>query len=272
MVDFRGIGQKQMIYSILKLLRAQLTTGFLLVLGLIFLTHCTSKEAAKDDPDAQFQQAEESFQDEHYLLALDKYREVKNRFPYSSRATDSELRIADTYFAQESYIESESAYEIFKELHPTHPKIDYVQFQIGMSFYNQIPSSSARDLSAAYRAIDAFQVVKAKFPSSEFATKAEELIAESRRKLAEHEEYVADFYFQRKHYLSASYRYNSLLAEFGKLGYDEEALYRLGVCYMNIRMFGNARDAFNRLLTEHPQSSMKSDTLSLLKEIEKKTQ
>jgi outer membrane protein assembly factor BamD len=236
----------------------------------IFLARCTGKEVSKDDAENEYQAAEESYKDEHYLQALDKFRDVKNRFPYSSRATDAELRIADTYFAQESYIEAESAYEIFKELHPTHPKADYVQYQIAQSFYNQIPDVSSRDLSAAYRAIDALETMQTKFPNSPYTAKAAELINAARKKLAEHEEYVADFYFQRKHYLSASYRYNALLQEFSKLGYDEEALFRLGVSYMNIRMYANARDALNRLLSEHPETEYKSQALALLEELKTK--
>lgn len=266
---------KRMVISLHKLVsdrKRKAIRSVVLVLAAMFIWACAGKEAAKDDPEAQFQLAEEAFNDEHYLLALDRYREIKNRFPYHSRATDSDLRIADTYFAQESYIEAASAYEIFKELHPANPKSDYVQYQIAMSFYNQVPSSSARDLGAAYRAIDAFEVLRQRYPRSEYSIKAGNLILECRHKLAEHEEYVADFYFRRNHYLSASYRYTALLSEFSKMGYDEEALYRLGISYKNIRMSENAKDAFNRLLQEYPKTSYKSEVLAQLKEIENKRQ
>src|SRR5262249_45370554 len=147
---------------------------------------------------------------------------------YSSRAADAELRIADAYFAQESYLEAESAYGIYRELHPTDPRSDYVQYQIGLSYFHQIPSDSARDLSAAYKAIENFELLAQKFPNSTYLAKGREFIIEARRRLAEHENYVADFYYQRQHYLSASYRYSALLKNFSKLGYDEEALFRLG--------------------------------------------
>jgi len=246
--------------------------GFASLLALVFLTQCTHTEVNKETPDALFAEAEEAFTDERFLIAIEKYRDIKNRYPYSARATDSELRIADAYFEQENYLEAESAYEIFKELHPTHAKIDYVQFRIAMSYFNEIPSNSARDLSAAHKAIEEFEELASQFPSSSYAGKAPEYIQESRKRLAEHESYVADFYFRRRHFLSASYRYSALLQEYPNLGYDEEALYRLGLSYFQTRMYANARDALNRLVKQYPESGWRGEANSLLGELNKSTQ
>lgn len=256
--------------SLARCLRA-LTRLALLMVVAMNLSHCASTgPASEEDPDALYKEAEEALKDEKFLIAVEKFRDIKNRFPYSSRAVDSELRIADTYFEQESFLEAESAYEIFRELHPTHPRSDYVQFRIGLSYYKLIPDNSARDLSAAYRAMDAFKVLEDKFPRSEFVKQGKELTIEARRKLAEHESYVADFYFRREHYLSASYRYAALLQDYSTLGYDEEALYRLGECYYRTRMFSNARDTFLRLVTQFPQSDYKGAAQNWLSEMEKR--
>jgi outer membrane protein assembly factor BamD len=234
------------------------------------LAHCAHEGGGnpENDPDALYKEAEEALKDEKYLVAIEKFRDIKNRFPYSARATDSELRIADAYFEQESYLEAESAYEIFRELHPTHPRADYVQFRIGLSYFKLIPDNSSRDLSAAYRAMDAFKVLTDKYPTSEFVKQAQELTQEAKHRLAEHEEYVADFYYRREHYLSASYRYAALLQEFPSLGYDEEALFRLGECYYRTRMFSNAKDTFHRLLNQFPESSYKGAAQSMLDELD----
>ncbi|MBI4406223.1 MAG: outer membrane protein assembly factor BamD [Deltaproteobacteria bacterium] len=233
------------------------------------LASCTHKEISGNDPDKLFSEAEEEFKDERYLQAIERYRDLKNRFPYSSRATDAELRIADAYFDEGAYLEAESAYEVFKELHPTHPRSDYVQYKIALSYFNEVPDNTARDLSAAYKAIENFNILLEKFPSSEFSEKGKDFLQQVRKKLAEHEDYVADFYYSRRHYLSASYRYAALLKDYSALGYDEEALYRLGVCYYHIHMFGNAKDAFRRFLEQFPKSSSRADVDKLLETISK---
>ena len=239
-----------------------------LLLTCLSTARCTHKEVKADDPDALYNEAEDAYKDERYQTAIEKYRDVKNRFPYSTRAVDSELRIADAYFDQESYLEAESSYDLSR-LHPSHPKIDYVQYRIAMSYYYQIPDEPQRDLNAAYKAIEAFDTLLTKYPGSEYTAKAKDYQAEARKKLAEYENYVADFYYRREHFLSASYRYASLLTEFPKLGYDEVALFRLGDCYYRIKMFENARATLNQLLTQYPESTYKTSTQALLEKVDK---
>lgn len=261
---------KTMQFSLLK-------TGFqpvgrlLAVLGLVLLVgRCTSVAVNPDDPDSLFAEAERLLADEQFLIAVEKLRDIKNRFPYSPRATDAELKIADAYFTQESFLEAESAYEIFRELHPSYPKSDYVQYQIGMSYFNLIPENSSRDLSAAYRAIDSFNLLKQRFPDSKYTEQADTRIADSRKRLAEHESFVANFYYDRRHFLSASYRYAALLKDYANVGYDEEALYRLGQCYYNTRMYDNAKDSLETLMKQYPQSGYMSSAKSLIEDINKK--
>src|SRR5947209_2325536 len=132
------------------------TALYLFVLG---VAACAHQETNPEDAESIYTEAEDLFKDERYLLAIEKYRDIKNRFPYSRRALDAELRIADAYFDMESYLEAESSYEIFRELHPTHPRSDYVQYRIALSYFKMIPSTTARDLSGAFRAIDAYQAL-----------------------------------------------------------------------------------------------------------------
>jgi len=256
-------------YQIVRLISKKIFTLLIIGTAAVLLTRCASTPKSVNDAEGLYEQGETALKDENYLTALDRFRDVKNRFPYSPKAVEAELRIADTYFAQESYIEAEAAYEIFREMHPTHRNADYVQFRIGLSFYYQIPSDTARDLTAAYRAVDAFDLIFIRYPSSKYLVDAKKYVMESRKKLAEHENYVANFYFQREHYLSSSYRYASMLKDFFGLGYDEEALYRLGVCYYHIRMFGNSRDALQRLLNDYPTTDFKGQAQALLKKLDK---
>src|SRR5690606_33276577 len=97
----------------------------------------------------------------------------------SNWATRAELAIADVHFKDEAYPEAQVAYQTFKELHPRHPKIDYVTFRIGLSFFNQLPTTIDRDLTLAHDAIASFDELINEFPNSEFAKEAREKKAES---------------------------------------------------------------------------------------------
>ncbi len=239
-------------------------------LFLMFIVKCSQKEVNPNDSEALFKDAEESFEDGRYTVAIEKYRDIKNRFPYSSRAVDAEIRIADAYFDQESFIESASSYEIFQELHPSHPKSDYVLFRIGLSYYNQVPSDSARDLSAAHKALEIFAQFRQRYPSSKYGDEAKVCMGEIRKKMADYENNIADFYFRKNHYLSASIRYAALLKDFPDSDFAERALFRLAKSYHSIREYGKAADALRHYLNKYSTGSYLLEAKSLLDELNAK--
>ncbi|MBX3041994.1 MAG: outer membrane protein assembly factor BamD, partial [Bdellovibrionaceae bacterium] len=124
----------------------------LIVLPLIvfaLLTGCSSAEKRSDTPDGLFAIAQEYEASDRYELAILRYTEVKNKFPYSSFATKAELAIADVHFKAESWPEAQVSYQAFRELHPTHSQVPYVVYRTGLSFYEQVPTSVDRDLTLA---------------------------------------------------------------------------------------------------------------------------
>ncbi|MES3038495.1 MAG: outer membrane protein assembly factor BamD, partial [Bdellovibrionota bacterium] len=139
----------------------------LIILVISSIWGCTSTEKNENTPEGLFKQGQEFIKDERYDLAIQRFQDVKNKFPYSALATQSELEIADAYFKQESFAEAQIAYQGFRDLHPKHPKIDYVIYQLGMSYFKQLPSTNDRDLTLALDAIRNFQEVLSRFPTSE---------------------------------------------------------------------------------------------------------
>jgi outer membrane protein assembly factor BamD len=176
------------------------------------LSGCSGKSIDESDPAQLYKDAEEDIESDHYQLAIDKLRVVKNKFPYSKYATDAQLKIADVYYLQESYAEAASTYELFRDLHPKHEKTPYAMVRIGMSYYNDMPSTVARDLTSASRALDAFNEFVRRFPSAPEAAEARTHIAEVRKTLAQKELTIGDFYVREDQFDSARARYNKILA------------------------------------------------------------
>lgn len=187
-------------------------TSFLLLLVLGCAS--TSKDFNVNTPEGLYKKALYYAENERYEEAIQFLLEVKNKFPYSKFATQAELKIADLQFERESYAEAESAYKLFKEFHPNHPKIDYVTFRLALSIYKQLPSTIDRDLSLASEAISYFDEVIHSFPQSPWVKKAKEYRNKAYQMLAQKEFYVANFYFKRKHYKSALGRFNTLITKY----------------------------------------------------------
>lgn len=231
---------------------------FLAALGL-FVSGCSSIEKNSSTPEGAFVIAEEYDQGERYEEAIRRYTEVKNKFPYSNFATKAELAIADVYYKQESYAESQVAYQMFKDLHPTAPQADYVQFRIGMSYFNQLPSSIDRDLTTANDAILNLSELIKKYPNSQHLAEAKEKRSAAIKMLAEKEEYIADFYFKRKIFDSALGRYEGLYNNYRGLGFDAKALSRASISAQKVGDQTKAKKYEQLLEQEFPGSKELKD-------------
>jgi len=181
----------------------------------LFFAACVSYDKFDTSTvEGSFGLAEALNKDSRYEEALLQYRDVKNKYPYSKYATEAELQIGEIHYKKDSFPEAQSAFILFKELHPKHPKIDYVTFKIGESIFKQLPSTVDRDLTLAPQAINQYQIVIQNYPNSQFRGKAQKRVQEITDKMAEKELYIADFYFRTKVFLSALSRYEKFLAEY----------------------------------------------------------
>jgi outer membrane protein assembly factor BamD len=227
----------------------------LFISGLILASCSSGPESKENDPEHQFKIASDYDKDERYEEAIRRYQEIKNKFPYSKYALLSELAVADAYFKQESYPEAQVAYSNFKEMHPKHARIDYVIYQIGLSYYNQLPTTADRDLSLANQALSNFDDLLNHYPNSENNKDAQEKKLKTQKLLAEKEIYIADFYFKKSQWLSAMTRYEAELKKYPGQGLEAKALARAALCAARLENMEHARALLADLKTRFPDSS-----------------
>lgn len=225
----------------------------IIILTLI-LSACSSNDKKADTAEGAFAIAQEYDKDERYEEAIRRYQEVKNKFPYSKYATMAELAIGDTYFKEESFAEAQVTYQNFKDLHPKHAQIDYVTFRLAMSFFNQLPSGSDRDLTLANSAILYFDEVLNRYPNSEHFKDAADKKLSALKMLADKEVYIADFYFKKKQWESSMARYEGQVSKYPNLGYDERSLSRATQCAIKLGDREKARTLLAKLKTKFPSS------------------
>ncbi len=185
----------------------------LFLLGALQVSHfgCSGKSVEDGDPADLFKEAQEDIDSDHYQMATDKLKIIKNKYPYSKYALDASLRLADVYFLQESYTEAALAYESFRDLHPKHEKVPYAMFRVGKSYFMDMPTTVARDLTSAQKAQDSYNDFLHRFPNDPNAAEARKDLGDTRKALAEKELYIANFYFKRHFFDSAKNRYEKLL-------------------------------------------------------------
>ncbi len=238
----------------LRLVRLIIPSLFSVTLSLQFLG-CSSAEKNADTPEGIFAIGKEYEKDERYEEAIRKYNDIRTRFPYSSVATEAELAVADSNFKQESYAEAQLGYQSFREQRPRHPKIAYVIYQLGLSYFNQLPETVDRDLSLADEAIEAFDTLIRSYPQVEYVADAKEKRRKIYELLAGREQYIADFYLKKEKFGSALGRYEGLLKTYPGMGFDEKALVGAAIASYKAGEHQKAKGFYDKLKSSFPDSS-----------------
>lgn len=229
--------------------------NLVLWLSMVFFLGCSStSDMDTSTPEGAFKLGEKYEKDERFEESIQQFTTVKNKFPYSKLATEAELKVAEINFKREEFVEAQNAYQVFKEMHPTHPKIDYVTYRLGLSFFNQLPGTIDRDLAVAERAILYFDEVMQSYPQSAHVKDAQEHKTKALKMLAEKEFYIGNFYFIRDFYDSALTRFESLLEKYPSLGFDAKALYGAAVSAFKIKDLGKAKAHYQRLMSQFKDS------------------
>ncbi len=215
---------------------------------------CASQHVDQSNPEELLKDAEDDIAGKRYLMAIDKLKSIKNKFPYSKLAATAQLRVADCYYLEELFIEAAVAYEIFRDLHPKHEQVDYAIFRIGASYYNQLPSNVDRDVSMASKAIEAFEELAKLYPNSQYSAEGRSLLKESFEALAAKEIYIADFYYKQDQFSSASGRYENVIKQYPQTSYLETAYYGVARSYGKLSdKQDEATQAYKNYLEKFPE-------------------
>jgi outer membrane protein assembly factor BamD len=188
-----------------------------------------------------------------YLKAIEIFQSIIDNYPYSEYAVESELQIADAYYADGKFEEALSYYRDFSDLHPDHEKVPYSIYRSALCYESQLESPE-RDQTATTNALLFLDRLLLRYPHSEYARDAEPMWRDLQVRLAESEEQVADFYRDREEYEAAAERYRALLNDHPGLGLDARVLFKLADCYAALRRTDEA-DRIFRTLVVHYQDS-----------------
>jgi outer membrane protein assembly factor BamD len=185
----------------------------------------------------------------------------------------SELRLADAEFGAEQYLEAIDSYRLFIKFHPTHEMVanGYASFRIGEAYYQQLPGdfwlfppSFEKDQSATEDSVNELKSFLDKYPKSPYGARARQILTRVGKRLADHEWYVARYYWDRGKPMGTVLRLRRLLERYRGVGYDAEALWLLGRAYVAVAMPERAKGVWTELVTKYPQTAQASDAKDAL--------
>ncbi|MEW6675880.1 MAG: outer membrane protein assembly factor BamD [Nitrospirota bacterium] len=234
---------------------------FLLFL-IIFFISCSGKPAVKPvetfDPEKAFAKANEQIDKKEYEEARATLLEIKNRDMSKKIAPLAQLRIADSYVKEGEPELAVAEYQRFLEIYPDHRYASYAQYQIAMTYFNQIESAD-RGYSGAAKAIEEFEKLKKMFPRNPYRDVIDIRIEKCRNTIADYEFLVGEFYYKKGSYNAALGRFEELMKKNPDYKKEADVLYRIGMCYKNLGQKDKAEEYLNRLIAKYPNDLLSAN-------------
>ena len=227
----------------------------------------------KENPTAEalFQEGVAHFDNKKYARAIQSLQKFRDEFPFVPQIIDAELKLAEAYYLNKQYPEAVSAFKEFVSLHPTHEKIPFVVYHLGLVHFDQF-NGIDRDPKPIETARGYFQTVAKDHPDSPYAQPAKEKLARCLEYLAEHELYIVSFYLREEKYPAARDRLEAILRRYQETPTAAKALYHLGESYRVEKNSVKAALAYEALLRHYPNSELAPKARLRLAELEKEPQ
>ena len=187
------------------------------------------------------------------IYAAKKFNEAEILFPQSEYAPKSALMAAYSYYSQNYYGDAIAELIRFLRVYPNHKDIAYVEYLLGLCYYEQIVDEK-KDLQSIINAKKTFRNLISKYPESEFATDATFKIDLINEVLADKEMFIGRYYFDKKKWIPAINRFRNVVDNYETTIYVEEAIHRLVEIYYILGIETEAKKYAN-LLGYNYQSS-----------------
>lgn len=213
---------------------------------LLILTGCSTTPDGEDSnkPAEQLHtEGVEALQQKKFKEAVERFQELDRKHPFSPFALRAQVDLIYAQYKREEWADAISMAERFIRLHPKHPYVSYAYYMRGLSFYKQI-SSATQDQGNTRDALLAFQELVSRFPKSDYAWEAEQMILLCKDRLAEQEIFVARYYLDQEEYIAAANRFNQIVVNpmYNATPYVEEALFGL---VLTSKQLGLTEEAIN---------------------------
>jgi outer membrane protein assembly factor BamD len=196
----------------------------------------------------------------NFAEAAKYFEYVKTKFPYLEAAKTAELKLGDTDFERDRFAEARDRYQNFVRLHPTHSRVDYAAYRAALTHYRDIPSdffllppSSEKEQVEVKSALTAMNEFLLTYPDSQFGAEAKKLLGDIKRRLAEHELSVADFYAKRGRWPAVVGRLSVVAKSYGGVGYDERTFFGLYDAYQKLNEPQKAADVLRAYVGKYPE-------------------
>jgi outer membrane protein assembly factor BamD len=198
-----------------------------------------------------YDEAQSSINAAEFQSAVKHLETLEARYPFDPYAKQAQLDIAYAYYKFEELDSATSAVERFARLHPRDSHMDYVFYLKGLINFNRgqglldawFPRDPSRhDPAVLEQAFNDFSTLVRRYPNSNYAGDAHQRMIYLRNQLAKKEILVAEFYIERKSWLSAAKRAKAVIERFPNTIWTKRALDIMLLSYQKLELDELAAD------------------------------
>ena len=197
------------------------------------------------------------------FFAAKKFLEAELLYPQSKWASKSSLMASYAYYIEGNYSGALYNLERFLKTYPKDPRIDYVHYLIGLSYYENIEGEK-KDIKPLIEAKNKFKFVIQNYPNTDFALDSKFKIDLINDVLASKEMYLGRHYIKKEKWVAAINRFKIVLNDYDTTIYTEEAIHRLVEIHYKIGLEGEAKKYASLLGYNYLSSEWYKKTYSLL--------
>ena len=197
------------------------------------------------------------------FFAAKKFLEAELLYPQSEWASKSSLMASYAYYIEGNYSEALYNLERFLKTYPKDPRMDYVHYLIGLSYYENIEGEK-KDIKPLIEAKNNFKFVIQNYPNTDFALDSKFKIDLINDVLASKEMYLGRHYIKKEKWVAAINRFKIVLNDYDTTIYTEEAIHRLVEIHYKIGLEGEAKKYASLLGYNYLSSEWYKKTYSIL--------
>ena len=212
-----------------------------------------------------FERGAKSMGSGNFRNAVGYFENLEARYPFSNQAKQAQLNLIYCYYRNGEPEAATDASIQFERENPTHPRVDYALYMRGLANFKGEKSTTQRllrlDLAKrppvqARESFSAFSRLIQRYPNSIYAPDARQRMIFLRNRLAEHENYVANYYFKRGAYVAALNRAKYSMETFDGAPAIAESLVIMVLSYEKLGMSDLASDTRKVLELNYPETKV----------------
>ena len=244
----------------------------IILLSIFILNGCSKndkeisliKEINQEDEMIQaYKEGVKALDENDTFFAAKKFLEAELLYPQSEWASKSSLMASYAYYIEGNYSEALYNLERFLKTYPKDPRLDYVHYLIGLSYYENIEGEK-KDIKPLIEAKNKFKFVIQNYPNTDFALDSKFKIDLINDVLASKEMYLGRHYIKKEKWVAAINRFKIVLNDYDTTIYTEEAIHRLVEIHYKIGLEGEAKKYASLLGYNYLSSEWYKKTYSIL--------